>query len=216
MKAPWLSVDVSCCCSTSCSCSSHSPTLYKTTCPHISAHFTSGRRFFMCLKQSHFIQLHSASTIQCVVPSTHTCDISDSNRGQRSAASFGHIWVSIGGACAQESISKHPNELLSVCRLWQEKSPNVSLPPKLIASMETEYECQRTPCGTGSSSLLISLIDKLYETETTKGNLSGVSFQNVQIHTDRNFPSLTLWKANYDPLILPPVCKKMQLAQYLQ
>lgn len=30
IKAPWLSVDVSCCCSTSCSCSSHSPTLYKT------------------------------------------------------------------------------------------------------------------------------------------------------------------------------------------
>lgn len=82
--------------------------------------------------------------------------------------------------------------------------------------LETESECQRTPCGTGSSSLLISLIDKLYETETTKGNLSGVSFQNVQIHTDRNFPSLTLWKADYDPLILPPVCKKMQLAQYLQ
>lgn len=174
IKAPWLSVDVSCCCSTSCSCSSHSPTLYKTTCPHISAHFTSGRRFFMYLKQSHFIQLHLASTIQCVVPSTHACDISDSNRGQRSAASFAHIWVSIGGACAQESISKHPNELLSVCRLWQEKSPNVSLPPKLIAS-RSERKKQRPVAETRA------LIHRKSDTRSSKKHFTLENCQETQV-----------------------------------
>lgn len=44
---------------------------------------------------------------------------------KRRGASFGHIWVSIGGARAQKSISQDQKWSV-VCRLWQEKSPSVA------------------------------------------------------------------------------------------
>lgn len=44
---------------------------------------------------------------------------------KRRGASFGHIWVSIGGARAQKSISQDQKWSV-VCRLWQEKSPSAA------------------------------------------------------------------------------------------
>lgn len=63
------------------------------------------------------------------------------------------------------------------------------------------------------SSLLIILIDNLYGTETAKGNLSSVSFQNAQIHTDGKLSSSSSLFEEADYVhwffFLPPVCKKM-------
>lgn len=98
---------------------------------------------YICKTESRQIQLVSTSRIHshlplvtcsyasCVVPSSipKRAGLPDSRQRtgsvKRRGASFGHIWVSIGGARAQKSISQDQKWSV-VCRLWQEKSPSVA------------------------------------------------------------------------------------------
>lgn len=75
--------------------------------------------------------------------------------------------------------------------------------------LETDTNVKRAPRGTGSSSLLIILVDNLYKTETTKGKSAQRSSpERTDPHGRKTFSPLTLWKADYVRWFLPPVCKK--------